>query len=39
VSDRRVRELLRNAGYRQNGARKRLVQGEKSADTRVGQVA
>ena len=37
VSDRRVRELLRDAGYRRNGHGKRLVQTEKSADTRVGQ--
>lgn len=39
VSDRRVRELLRDAGYRRNGHGKRLVQATKSAETLAGQVA
>lgn len=36
VSDRRVKGLLRDAGYRRNGLGKRLVQAEKHAETALG---
>lgn len=39
ISDRRVREVLRDAGNLRNGHRKRPVQAAVSADTRVGQPA
>jgi len=37
LSDRRVRELLRDAGYRRNGHGKRLVRAEKLAETQVAE--